>query len=379
PVSILTNILVSYLSGAAVILGFISLLLASWAAILAPLVLYPAGFLIELILLIVRWVQILPGAFIWVAAPPVWSIILYFTALLTGLAALRNQQYRKYLIPSLGTIAVFFVILLIPAGFYHRGYLELDFIDVGQGDAILLKTPQGKFMLIDGGGNSLYDVGKTTLLPYLHRRGIRELCILLNSHPDEDHLLGLMAVAEELPVKYIALPASLANCPEYEPLQRIAGQDRVSTLHLRAGQKLELEKGLDISILHPGGQNFNKNNNNNQSVVLKVSYKEFSAWLTGDIEEEAMQGLLDAGVITAATLVKVPHHGSKNSLLVEFYRQVQPRYAIISVGSNNLYGHPHPAILTMLNEQNSKILRTDQDEAVIVRSNGHTVTINTTL
>lgn len=379
PVSILTNILVSYLSGAAVIFGFVAFFLASFASFLAPLVLYPAGLFIELILWIVRWVQFLPGAYIWVATPPIWSLILYFAALLIGLMALRSKQYQKYLIPALGTIMVFFIILLMPASYYNRGLLELDFIDVGQGDAILLKTPQGKFILIDGGGSSLYDVGRTTLLPYLHRRGIRKLSLLLNSHPDNDHLQGIEAAAGEMQVKYIAVPASLANCTEYSVLQEIAVHRRIPILSLAAGQEIHLEKGLGIKVLHPGGRDLLKNSNNNQSVVIRISYKEFSALLTGDIEEEAMQVLLDERRLMATTLVKVPHHGSKSSLIAEFYQQVQPHYAIISVGSNNLFGHPHPAILAMLKEQNIKILRTDQNGAIIVLSDGKKTIIKPTL
>lgn len=378
PVSILTNILVSYLSGAAVILGFIAIFLATFAAFLTPLVLYPAGLCIALIQWIVSWVEPLPGAYIWVATPPVWSLVLYFIALLIGLMALRHHAFRQWKVPALGILILFFTLLLLPASYYNRGYLELDFIDVGQGDAILLKTPQGKFMLIDGGGSSFYDVGRTTLLPYLHRRGIRELSLLINSHPDNDHLQGVETVAEEIPVKSIAVPASLANCPAYRSLQTIAVQSRIPVLTLEAGQEINLEKGLKIKVLHPRGKNFMKNNNNNQSVVLRISYGDFSALFTGDIEEEAMRAVLEAGQMTSSSLVKVPHHGSKGSLLTEFYQQVQPQYAIISVGSNNLFGHPHPATLAMLKQQNIKILRTDQAGAIIILSDGKKMTIKPT-
>lgn len=378
PASILTNILVSYLSCLAVILGFIAFFMATFIPFLAPMVLYPAGLFIELILWIVGWVKSLPGAYIWVATPPVWSLLLYYVALLIGLTAWRNRACQPWRYPALAMLAVFFVILLLPAGFYNRGYLELDFIDVGQGDAILLKTPRGKFMLIDGGGNSFYDVGRTTLLPYLHRRGIRELILAVNTHPDNDHLQGIETVAEEIPVGNIALPASLVNCPEYRPLREIATLNRIPILTLTSGQEIKLEKGLRIKVLHPGGQD-SVDNSNNQSAVLRISYGVFSALLTGDIEAEAMQLLLENRQLAATTLVKVPHHGSKGSLLAEFYRQVQPHYAIISVGSNNLFGHPHPSVLDMLKKQDIKTLRTDQDGAIIVLSDGKKMIIKPTL
>lgn len=379
PVSILTNILVTYISGAAVIFGFIALFLAAFIPFLATLFLYPAGFLTELILFIVNQVQFLPGAYIWVATPPIGSIILYFIGIFIGLLALSRPNDHKWSWWAAGLLLIFLVVLLLPASVYNRGYLEVDFIDVGQGDAILLKTPRGKFALIDGGGNAFYDVGKTTVLPYLHRRGIRELALLVNTHPDNDHLQGVERVAGEIAVQNVALPASLIQCPEYIPLRQIVARERIPVLGLQAGQDIKLEKGLTIKVLHPGSQTFNNNNYNNQSLVLRISYGKFSVLLTGDIEAEAMRSLLDEGQLAATTLVKVPHHGSKGSLLPAFYQQMQPGYAVISVGSTNLFGHPHPHVLNMLQEQNIKTLRTDQGGAIIVLSNGQKTIIKRTV
>lgn len=375
PVSILTNILVAYFSGAAVILGFLSLLLANLLPGLTGLFLYPAGLFIELILFITKWVQILPYAYIWVATPPVIIIILYYTGILSGLLGITQNGKNKWSGFAAGLVLFFLIGLLLPGSVYNRGWLEVDFIDVGQGDAILLKTPQGKFMLIDGGGNTFYDVGKTTVLPYLHRRGIRELVLLVNTHPDNDHLQGVERVAEEISVKNLALPKSLLDCREYSTLRKTAVNNRIPIVGLEAGQTVNIEPGLSIKVLHPGGETYVKNNNNNQSVVLKVSYGAFSMLLTGDIEAEAMESILAREPFAATTVVKVPHHGSQGSLLPEFYRQSLPRYAIISVGADNLFGHPHPNVLAALQQENIKILRTDQDGAVIFLSDGERISV----
>lgn len=379
PVSIITNILVSYVSGAAVIFGFISLFVAAFLPFLVSLFLYPAGFCIELILLIVNWVQYLPGGYIWVATPAVGMIILYYTSILMGSFALSNPQYRKYAYPALGILALFMAVLLIPASFHQRGLLEVDFIDVGQGDAVLLKTPRGKFVLLDGGGSTMYDVGTNTVLPYLHRRGIRSLRLLINSHPDNDHLQGVERVAKEIPVKIIAVPESLLHAEEYRLLQRTAAHKNIALLGLSAGQAINIEEGLSITVLHPEGKTYLQNNNNNQSIVLRISYGEFSILLTGDIEKEAMQALLDDGRLHNTTVVKVPHHGSKGSLLPAFYQQIQAHYAVISVGNNNLFGHPNPATLAMLEGEKLKILRTDQNGAIIILSDGQKMMIKPTI
>lgn len=374
PVSIITNILVSYISGAAVILGFIALFLAPVAAMLAALFLYPAGFCVEVILLIVKWVQIFPGGYLWVATPAVFFILLYYTGVVSALYALDAPSRRKWVYPSAALALIFIIVLLIPAGFYHRGQLEIDFIDVGQGDSVLLKTPRGKFILLDGGGSMLYDVGKTTVLPYLHRRGIRSLSMIINSHPDNDHLQGLISVAAETPVDIIAVPQNLLDAKEYQPLKQIAQRQEISWCGLSAGQEIKIEEGLSVKVLHPG-RDTRFEDNNNQSAVLRISYGNFSALLTGDIEKEALQSLLKQGAITKTTIVKIPHHGSKGSLQPEFYQQLHARYAIISVGQDNQFGHPHPTTIAALEKANLKILRTDQNGAVIIRTDGRQMQI----
>ncbi|HRW13091.1 MAG TPA: DNA internalization-related competence protein ComEC/Rec2 [Syntrophomonas sp.] len=376
PVSIITNILVSYLSGVAVVLGFIALFLAPGLPFLATLFLYPAGFFTELILLIVKWMQLVPGGYIWVATPAIFFILLYYAGVITGLYVLGSSWERKWLWPSAAAVLIFLVVLLLPAGFYHRGQLEIDFIDVGQGDAILIKTPQGKFLLLDGGGSMLYDVGDTIVLPYLHRRGIRSLTALLNSHPDHDHLQGLESVAQELTVQTILLPQWLQEAEEYHPLQQIALRKKIDLQMISAGQEINIEEGLRIKALHPG-QALSADYNE-QSLVMQISYGDFSILLTGDIGKEVMQSLLDKSLITDTTIVKVPHHGSKGSLLPAFYQRLNARYAIISVGPDNQFGHPHPSVLASLEKANLKILRTDQQGAIIIFTDGRRLQIRPT-
>jgi competence protein ComEC len=234
-------------------------------------------------------------------------------------------------------------------------------------------------MLLDGGGSAMYDVGTNTVLPYLHRRGIRSLSMLLNSHPDDDHLQGLESVAEEMPIQLIAIPQSLTNSEEYNSLKQTAVRKKITLQGLSTGQEIRIEEGLKITVLHPGGETYLQNNNNNQSLVLRISYGDFSILLTGDIEKEAMQSLLAEGALNNTTIVKVPHHGSKGSLLPEFYQELQARYAVISVGNNNLFGHPNPATLAMLEEANLRTLRTDQNGAIIILSDGQSMQIKPTI
>ncbi|MDD4801945.1 MAG: DNA internalization-related competence protein ComEC/Rec2 [Syntrophomonas sp.] len=375
PVSILANILVTYLSGGAVMLGFISLLAAPVSHSLAALLLYPAGFCVELILYVVEGVKQLPGAYLWVASPALALMILYYSALLMVVLAMQNIRYRRFYLPALLSMLIFIGSLLIPAGYYNRGSLEMVFIDVGQGDSTLIKTPQGRFVLVDGGGSPMYDVGSKTVLPYLHYRGISKLDMVINTHPDIDHLQGLVRVAHATQIKYIGLPECIKDRNEYYNLRNIAIFQNIPIVSLQAGQYIKLEENLEIKVIYPSGENYSGDNFNRKSLVLQIKFRDFSAILCGDIPQEVLTQVLEA-TDSPVTLVKVPHHGSKGSLLPSFYNDLQPRYAVISVGANNPFGHPHPDVLEILAKTGAKVLRTDQDGAVIVRTNGRKLMIN---
>jgi len=377
PISIFTNILITYLAGGAVILGFMAFLMASFLPFLATLLLYPAGLFIEMILLIVQWTKMLPGAYLWVATPAVGMIVLYFVGIFAGIQALQNPSRRRYSIAAIAMMMIFMSSLLLPASCYDRGKLEMVFIDVGQGDSILLKTPQGKFVLVDGGGSEFYDVGAKKLLPYLHYRGIRHLDMIINTHPDIDHIKGLERVAAQIEVDCLGLPFSIATCKEYQPLRDIAVQRKIPIFTLGAGQHLNLEEGVEINVLNPERALYDGKDYNQESIVLQVSYGEFSALLTGDVPSEKMSQLLEK-VELPVNIVKVPHHGSKGSLLPVFYQKLHPRWAVISVAENNPFGHPNLEVLETLAKAKVEVLRTDQDGAVMVRSNGKELMISRT-
>lgn len=377
PISIFTNILTTYLAGGAVILGFMAFLLAFFLPSLAALFLFPAGLLIEGILFVVQWTKSIPGAYVWVAAPAAGMIVLYFIAMWAATEALKKQARRRYMLWS-GTLGlIFFTSLLLPASFYNRGCLEIVFIDVGQGDAALLKTPQGRFILVDGGGSQFYDVGAKKVLPYLHYRGIRSLDMIINTHPDIDHMQGLESVAEEMNVNCLVLPASIADSEEYLPLRTTAAYKHMPVYTVVSGQQLDLEEGLEIKVLNPPDKIYEGQDFNRESIVLQVKYRDFSALLTGDLPAETMPQLLEE-VDLPIFLVKVPHHGSKGSLWPDFYRKLKPHYAVISVGENNPFGHPNAGVLETLAREEIKVLRTDRDGAIVVRSDGRNLTISRT-
>ncbi|MEN6326844.1 MAG: DNA internalization-related competence protein ComEC/Rec2 [Syntrophomonas sp.] len=377
PLSLLSNLLTTYLSAGVVILGFIALMLAGLWSGLATLFLYPVGLFIELILGLNNFVIQLPAAFVWVATPPLILVVAYYCGLLLLIKYWSSEGNRVYSYGGLVLISIFFIFIGLPAQVYDRGNMEAVFIDVGQGDSILLKSPQGKFILVDGGGSQFFDPGSDKVLPYLHRRGIRELYMIINSHPDLDHLQGLEKVAGEMPVQYIAIPACLAEAQEYDLLKNLVRKRNAVLLKLAEGQEINLEKDWMIKVLYPERKAVGEDYNN-RSLVLRVAYKDFSLLLTGDLEKEGLNTILQTHQLQPSTVVKVPHHGSKGSLSPEFYAVTKPYLAVISVGANNNFGHPHPDVLQTLTEQGTKVYRTDKDGAIRVKSDGTSMEVQPT-
>ncbi len=378
PVSIVSNIIVTYLAGAVVIMGFLAFMLSGFLPFLASVFLYPAGFIIELILVVSNFLRDLPAGFLWVATPGLIMMVLYYSGLLVIACSLSGLIKKRFIVPGILMMTVFIVYICLPAGIYNRGIMEAVFIDVGQGDCILLKTPEGKFLLVDGGGSYSSDVGSRKVLPYLHHRGIRRIFMVINTHPDTDHLAGLEKVVEEMPVQFIGIPASLFQEERYQYLKQLACAKKVPLVPLESGQDLNIEKGIKIRVIHPPGGEFITEDFNNQSIVLRGQYKDFSLLLMGDLENEGIHTLMENREIKPATLVKVPHHGSKGSLYPEFYDESSPDVAVICVGSNN-FGHPHTDVLDALADRDIRILRTDEQGAITVSSDGEKMCIETFL
>ncbi|MBO8158697.1 DNA internalization-related competence protein ComEC/Rec2 [Thermosyntropha sp.] len=373
PVSIVTNILVSYLAGGAIISGFLGLFSSFMFPFLSPLFLYPAGFLTEIIVLISKMVIKLPGAYIWVKMPSIWLVMIYYAGILIICFSLNfADRSRKYFLLGILMVCSFIIVLCLPPSVYNRGLVEVVFIDVGHGDSILIKTPQGKFILIDGGGSRFSSVVERKLMPYISCRGINHIFMVINSHPDIDHLQGLELVLKERKVQYVALPEVFKDCPEYSFMKKSAR----NLVWLKKGDVIESENDFRLEVLYPEGDFSPEEKYNNFSLVIYLKYKNFSLLLPGDIEREGIEFMLNENLLKKAVVVKVPHHGSRGSLIPEFYKTISPEIAVLSVGKNN-FGHPHPEVIKELTKENIEILRTDKKGAITLFSNGSELRIST--
>lgn len=243
----------------------------------------------------------------------------------------------------------------------------IAFLDVGQGDCAVISTAENKTYLIDGGGEYCKDfgenVGKYTVVPYLEYLGIDILDGVFLSHPDKDHMIGLLETLEMIPAK--ALYVSDYPFEETEDillLKEIVEKNKVPLYTVKAG-----DKDQGFVCLYPE-EVFHTGDDNHGSMVLKYGYAGVDVLFTGDILAEDEGFLVTAGTDLSADILKVSHHGSRYSSSEAFLQAVCPETAIISCGENNIYGHPHEDVIERLYDAGTKkICRTDLDGSVLVR------------
>ena len=246
---------------------------------------------------------------------------------------------------------------------------SVTFLDVGQGDAAVISTYDGKMYLIDGGG--VYgrefgeNVGKKIVLPYLESLGASKLEGVFLSHPDSDHMTGLLEVLETIPTDGLYL--SDFSFEETEELLLL--KEKVENFHvpLYTIKMSDMSEEKDFVCLYPiEDVAFRDGDDNHGSMVLKYTYGGTEVLFTGDISAEDERFLLEQGEDVSADILKVSHHGSKYSSDAAFLQAVSPKAAVISCGAKNLYGHPHADTLKRLEETTGEIYRTDTDGAVLV-------------
>ncbi len=261
------------------------------------------------------------------------------------------------------------VILLLAR--YPAHNLQVTFLDVGQGDGICMELPDGRIYLMDGGSSDVSKVGNYRLVPFLKAKGIRKIDTIFLSHGDADHINGIAELLKEkqIAITCLCLPAGTEQ-EEFEEITDLAQARSISVRTIQAGDFWE-NNGARFWCLNPTDT---KENGNAASIVLYMEYQDFSMLLTGDLEgegEKNVAALLRANAITDVSVLKVAHHGSKNSTKEEFLQQCSPTVAVISCGERNTYGHPHAETLERLDDAGTVVYRTDCSGAIQITVNGN--------
>lgn len=248
------------------------------------------------------------------------------------------------------------------------GMLEVHFIDVGQGDAIWIRTAQGENLLIDAGGNKQGD----RVAAYLREQGVTELKAVVGTHPHEDHIGGLDVVIDNFLVEKVYMPKVVHNTKTFEDVLDAIERKNLKISTAKAGVSLELE-GIQAEFIAPVSDSYKELNN--YSAVLRLQYGNQVFLFTGDAEklsEEEMLSTYSKSKLRA-NLLKVGHHGSSTSTSEEWLDAVNPQIGVILCGKNNTYGHPHQETLKALEDREIDIYRTDEMGTLVFYSDGGSI------
>ena len=259
-------------------------------------------------------------------------------------------------------------LLLLTAAF--AGILDVEILDVGQGDSILIRTPEGKVVLIDGG------TGKEDVVPMLRTRNIDTINLLVGTHPHADHIGGLDEVISAFTIKNYMDNGLPHTTKTYEKVMELIESKEIPYITALNGREFNLDDGIQLSVLHPQDKPLTNTRSdlNSNSVILRLTHGDSCFLFTGDAEEPTEDVLVQKGIEPCAVL-KVAHHGSNHSSSTRFLNAVQPQMALISAGQDNRYGHPGEETLERIKHTGAQIYRTDQMGTIHLQSDGKNVRV----
>jgi competence protein ComEC len=331
-------------------------------------------------------------------APPGWSaVVIYYVSLAACWALWRRSKVpaitarwpgrrllaRVHRAAMAAALASALWILAQPwtlRAMRGEGLLHMTFLDVGQGESLLVRFPRGSTMLVDAGGlagSPGFDIGDRVVAPVLRQEGIRRLDSVVLTHGDPDHIGGAAAIVREFRPREVweGIPV-----PRFEPLTALRVEAQAVGAHWRnvyRGDRLAVD-GVDIEAVHPGPADWERQKvRNDDSIVLDVRWRDVSVLLTGDVGREVERTLAAGTQPAAVRVLKVPHHGSLTSSSPEFVQAIHPQIAVFSAGRANHFGHPAPAVLQRYRDIGAAIFRTDQDGAITVDTDGYSIDVRT--
>ena len=342
------------------------------------LCLYICKFILSVFEMLNKMGSRLPYWRIVIGQPTLWEMILYYIILAIGVLVIRRskkRKRRKFLFGILCASLGFSVFLM---AYRPVGNLTITMLDVGQGDSIFLRGPEGNTYLIDGGSSDVEELGKYCIEPFLKSQGVGALDYVFVTHGDTDHYRGIEEMLKRqdvgVQIRRLILSSNWEKDDALAELAQTAQKVGIPVAVIEAGRCI-IEGDFQLECIQPSSSD-RRLSGNAGSMVLSVKYREFSMLCTGDVEMEGEEALTKRLTECEYTVLKAAHHGSKYSSSEAFLRAVQPKVAIISAGENNSYGHPHQETLQRLKDLGCKIFETRKSGAITIQTDGNTLTID---
>jgi competence protein ComEC len=389
----LVNLFAVPLTGLIVPVGFVTVACGLLFPVVGRTLALPLRWLTALLMHLVQWAAHFSRWTSRVPGPPLWLVMIFFAILVALMLAIRRDFPKKSVVVR--TLGVGFACSVLAVAIFPfspsraAGKLETTILDVGQGDSLLVVTPGGQTMLIDGGGafggfpgqeeHNGIDPGEEAVSPYLWSRGFQKLDVVALTHAHQDHLGGLTAILENFQVGELWIGREVASTALLK-LEELARAHHVRIEHEIRGRRFSWD-GVEGEFLWPeiaANETAPATAKNNDSLVLRLHYGDRTLLLPGDAEKAVERALLRESPEDElrADVLKVGHHGSKNSTTLDFLTAVRPSVAIISAGENNPYGHPSPEAIERLAGAGARILRTDRDGAIHIVTDGKRLEIS---
>ena len=300
-----------------------------------------------------------------------------------GFSNFRQTRWARPLLVVLAVVVVADVGYWVSER-YGRNELRMTVIDVGQGSSALMELPRGSCILIDGGGfyDNRFDVGAWVVGPFLWKRKIATVEILVLSHPDSDHLNGLLFIARHFNVREVWMNQEHPGTKPYRDFLEIVSEKDIRLVGRRDLVGPRMINGVRFQVLYPPVDFLERKaedgwrTRNNNSLVLKACFQNVSFLLPGDIEDEAEKELTSLACTTLkSNVLSVPHHGSQGSSTAEFLKCVAPDIGVISSGWKNIFGFPHHKTIKRYQAQGCRIFRTDRHGAIVITTDGTNISV----
>jgi competence protein ComEC len=382
PYALLANLAVVPCVPVTMLLGALQLAL-SWCGPLAQAAANLNGWILAWMLGAVHLLATAPFAAVPMTPAPIWCVASYEAALISAAPLARRGAQTL----AIALLAISSLLVLCPPHAVD-GHLRITALDVGQADAIVIQTPAGHVFLVDAGGrlergsqangSVAESIGDRIVVPFLLRQGIHHVDALIVSHPHGDHVGGCAPVLRKLRVAEIADSGQMYGGHAYHDCLDTAASYHVPIVRPQAGDVWRTNDGVTLRFIGPS-QPFigGRNAINDNSIAFVLQWRSFRMLLTGDAGIAAERRFLAEGIDLHADVLKVGHHGSAYSSSPAFIDSVHPRYAIISVGRHNLFGHPAPVTVETLRRFGATIYRTDKEGAASIFTDGFNVEVRT--